>query len=191
MSTDAPEALSYGGKELHFGVVAARYNSRFVDALLANVVKTLGKAGVPTEGIEIVRVPGSLEVPYVVSMLAGTGQFDCIVALGVVIAGATSHHDIIASTTAEAFITTSRELETPIINGIVTVNSEEEAKERCTGKLNRGKEFGLAALEMAALKVELVQLVDDIAILTDEGLGLEEGEEWSDFLEDDEEPWKS
>lgn len=191
MSSDAPRAIDVDGQGLRIAVVAARYNARFVDALLENVLKTLDKGGVQAEDVETIRVPGSFEVPYAVSMLANSAQYDCIIALGVVIAGATNHHDIIAYTTAEAFITASREYETPIINGIVTVNSEAEAEERCSGRLNRGKEFGQAALEMAALKVELVERLDEVALLMDDDLEMEEGDGWTDYLEDDEEPWKS
>lgn len=140
---------------MHIGIVAARYNQKRVDALLANVLTTLDEAGVLLEDIETVRVPGSNEIPYACSMLALGEQFDALIGLGLVLAGDTNHHEMIALSTANALHRIAEENEVPVINGIVVVNNDDQALARCEGELNRGKEFAKAALEMADLNQRL------------------------------------
>lgn len=181
MSDDAPESLHVDGSNLRFGIVAARFNQRLVNNLLSHVIQTLEAAGTPQTNIETVRVPGSHEVPYAAAMLARSGNFDCIIALGLVLAGDTNHHDMIAHATAHALQRTAIDSEIPVINGIITVNSQEQAEARCGTALNRGREFALAALEMAELKDRLSVCIDDLddSFFTDaEDDGLENGEGW-------------
>lgn len=152
MSFDNPESLDLDGADKLFGIIAARYNRKLVDGLLDRTLKTLEEANVPQENIMIIRVPGSNEIPYLAGMQASSNAFDCIICLGVVIAGETNHHEVIAHCTAAAFQEIGLELEVPVINGIIVANSEEEAQARTIGSINRGKEFAQAALEMAAHK---------------------------------------
>lgn len=192
MSADSPEALVIDGNGLRFGIVAARFNKRYVDALLERVLRTLDEYSVQPEDVETIRVPGSFELPYVVNMLAAREEFDCIIALGVVIAGATSHHELIGHTTAKAFIDISRQSQIPVINGILTVNTEEQAEERSLGALDRGREFAQAAVEMADLGRRLSQQLE-------EAFGLDGAEQWpflfdeddDDEDDDEDQPWKS
>ncbi len=135
--------------DLSFGVVAARFNKDLVDALVSQVTTALQGAGVPNDNVTTIRVPGSNEIPYAVNMLGMSGEVDCIIAVGVVIAGDTNHHDVIAASCATALHNISIELEIPIINGIITTNNIEQAKDRITGKYQRGVAFANAALEMA------------------------------------------
>jgi len=186
MSRDNPHPMHVDGSGLRFAIVAARYNQRHVDDLLEQVLRTLDASGVAAEDVETLRVPGSNEVPYAAGMLAKTLEFDCVIALGLVMAGATSHHDVIAQSTAFLLQQIGMQSEVPVINGIVVVNSEEQARERCSGALNRGREFAAAALEMADIKRRLVQRLDalDAQAAADDAM-------WDDlFEEDDEEPWK-
>ena len=191
MSKDAPETQQVDGAGLRFGIVAARYNSSHVDDLLAAVLRSLEAAGVAQEDIETVRVPGAQEVPYVVNMLAYTYEFDCLIALGVIVAGDTQHHDVLARSTAEALLRIGIEAETPVINGILCVESEAQALARCSGQLSRGNEFAAAALHMAELRVSLANRLDEIesARAAEENLG-----SWNLFKDgddEDREPWKS
>jgi 6,7-dimethyl-8-ribityllumazine synthase len=144
-----------------FGIVAARFNQHLVDKLLATVVDTLTKAGVPQDNIEIIRVPGSNEIPYAVNALGEVYDFDCIIALGVIIAGQTDHHKIIAQSTSKALQTISIEHGFPIINGILSVQTYEQAQERCSGKINQGEQIANAACEMANLRVQFDQRTRD------------------------------
>ncbi len=191
MSSDPLESLGVDGSGLRIGIVAARYNRRHVDALLDQVLRTLDEAHVAEVDIETLRAPGAFETPYLAGMLATSGEFDAVIVLAVVIAGDTDHHEVIAYSTAEALLRISRETEIPVINGIITVNTVQQAEQRCIGALNRGREFALAALEMADLKVQLVRRLDEI-FKQDEQQPAADKDDWDVFFdEDDEEPWKS
>lgn len=161
MSTDKPERLAIDGEGIRIGIVAARYNFGLVNALLESVLQTLDEGGVRQEDVETFRVAGSNEIPYAAAMLAKTGDFDAIIGLGLVIAGETDHHSIIAHSTANALHMIGVRFETPVINGILTVNTLAQAEARITGEMNRGAEFGHTALEMARLNNELQQRLFD------------------------------
>jgi 6,7-dimethyl-8-ribityllumazine synthase len=160
MSDNPPDPAKIDGADFFIGIVAARYNGALVDALLERVTKVLKEHGVRPRNIEVLRVPGSNEIPYAAHMLAATGQFDCLIALGVVIAGETPHHTVISHGTAYSLHSIGMQSEIPVINGILTVESKEQAGERIAGRHNRGAEFALAALEMAWHKLKLVERLD-------------------------------
>ncbi|MBC2596453.1 6,7-dimethyl-8-ribityllumazine synthase [Ruficoccus amylovorans] len=162
MSFHAPEPLKIDGSELYFGIVAARYNGAYVDALIERVSAVLKEAGVPRANVRLERVPGSNEIPYLATMMAATRQYDCIIALGVIIRGGTAHDEVIAHSTASILHRVAMQTECPVINGILTVNNTEQAEERVNGHADRGGEFARAALEMARHKVNYVQLLDEI-----------------------------
>jgi len=152
MSLAAPEIRSINGKGLRFGIAAARFNSALVDALLVRVTAGLEAAGVATADITVVRVPGSHEVPWAVQELARAGRRHCVIGLGVLIAGDTSHHEMVGESVSHAFQQVTLTTRIPVINGVLVVNTLAQAKARCTGKIDRGAEFAHAALEMASLK---------------------------------------
>ena len=150
MSFDNPNSLKIDGRSLRIAIVAARYNGMLVDSLLRNVLSTLALADTPAPTVE--RVPGSAELPYAVNTLIDSERFDAAIALGVVIAGDTSHHTIIGDSTALALQEISIRQKIPVVNGILVVHTTEQAQERVGGTINRGKEFAQAALEMAQFK---------------------------------------
>jgi 6,7-dimethyl-8-ribityllumazine synthase len=152
MSVSAPEQPAINGAELRFGIAAARFNPELVDGLLARVLETLRNAGVKETGLAVVRVPGSHEVPWAAHTLATGSQCDCVVGLGVLVAGDTNHHEMVGQSVSQALQTIAIETRTPVINGVIVANSNEQARERCIGRINRGAEFAHAALEMAALR---------------------------------------
>jgi len=189
MSDNPLEAVSIDGDGLRFGIVASRYNKHYVDALLNSALRKLDDAGVRPEDIETFRIPGALEAPFTVGMLAASGEFDCLIVLGVIIKGDTSHHDLIARSTADAFLRISRESEVPIINGVLDVNNAKQAEERCMGAMDRGAEFASSALEMADMKVQLVRRLDEIYGAEQAG---NDKPDWSSFFGDaDDQTWKS
>ncbi len=149
MSSDKGKMPSIDASQYRFAVVASRFNKKYVDALVRDAVKSLNEHGVDAENIRLVRVPGAGEIPHVCNMLAETDEYDAVIALGVVIAGDTPHHEIIAHSTANALQEIAVLTTVPMINGIVVANTEEQAKERTVGKLARGTEFAECAMEMA------------------------------------------
>jgi 6,7-dimethyl-8-ribityllumazine synthase len=102
-----------------------------------------------------VRVPGSHEVPWAVQRLAAQGRRDCVIGLGVLIAGDTRHHELVADSVSHALQRVALATGVPVINGVMAVGTAAQARARCTGRINRGAEFAAAALEMAALKRRL------------------------------------
>lgn len=161
MSTDSPSLIPIDGSHYNIAIVGSRFNSELVNGLIERAIATLKAAGVKQEGIRVARVPGANELPYVASLLASSEQYECIIALGVVIAGATSHHDVIAQSTATALHSIGFQYRVPVINGIVVANSLAEAEERTIGAIDRGAEFARAALEMAQLNEGLGELIDE------------------------------
>ncbi|MBQ6705641.1 MAG: 6,7-dimethyl-8-ribityllumazine synthase [Opitutales bacterium] len=156
--THRPEARS----DLRFAIVASRYNSKHVDHLISRVRQTLRESKVPANGIDITRVPGANELPYIANMLALTGDYDCIITLGVVIAGETPHHEIIANGTATALQAIGINTQVPVINGIIVTNNEAQADERVFGETDRGAEFALAALDIAASGLRLARYLEEL-----------------------------
>jgi len=183
MSTDKPERLAIDGEGCRVAIIAARYNFKLVNALLESVLQTLDACGVRQEDVETFRVPGSNEIPPIAAMVAKTGAFDVIIALGLVIAGETDHHAIITHSTAHALQSVGLRFEVPVINGIISVSSLKQAQERVSGKLDRGGEFAYAALEMAHLNNTLQKRIFD----EDMDAALDDLDDL-DWLEEDEDP---
>lgn len=157
MSDDAPAFDHADTREISIGIAAARYNGQLVDHLLRRTRETLQEQGVSSEAIEIYRVPGSNELPFAAEMLAQSGDFSAIIALGVVVAGETPHHEIIATSTALALQQAASSAMVPVINGIIVCHTRAQAEARTTGAIDRGREFALAAIEMAIVGDELVE----------------------------------
>jgi 6,7-dimethyl-8-ribityllumazine synthase len=152
MSFAKPTAEKIEGSGLRILVVAARYNHDLVDALLERCVGTLREAGVPEEAIDVLRVPGSGEVPYGIQLGLETAAFDAAIGLGVLIRGDTIHYELIAQSVSDALQMVALNQGVPVVNGIVVAENREQAEARATGAADRGAEFGACALEMAALR---------------------------------------
>ena len=158
MSLNPPQPasdLAIAHSDLSIALVVARYNSDWVEQLLCHTVEGLKASGLEHPLIE--RVPGSAELACATSIIAREQSIDAIIALGVVIAGATEHHSVIAYSNALALNQISLETKIPIINGVIVTATDKEAEERCGPKINRGKEFAQAALEMAEFKNKWIQ----------------------------------
>jgi 6,7-dimethyl-8-ribityllumazine synthase len=152
MSQASPQPRVINGAAYRVGIAAARFNGALVDGLLKRVLATLLATGVKETSIRVVRVPGSHEVPWAAQALARTGRCDCVIGLGVLIGGATNHHEMVGDSVSQALQRVAIETRIPMINGVIVANSAAQAKERCVGRINRGAEFAAAALEMAALR---------------------------------------
>lgn len=152
MSLASPQSREIDGSSFRIGIAAARFNQALVDGLLARVLEGLFAARVGESNIGSIRVPGSHEVPWAAQALATGGQYDCVIGLGVLIAGDTNHHEMVGESVSHALQRVALTTGVPVINGVIVVNSLAQAEERCVGKINRGAEFAAAALEMATLK---------------------------------------
>ena len=139
-------------KGLRFGIVCGRFNEFFVSKLLDGAIDAIVRHGGNAENIEVAWVPGSYELPFVVKKLVATGRFDAVMALGVVIQGATTHADLINNEVSKCLAQIGLESGVPVTYGMITANNLEQAIERSGTKAgNKGADAALAAIEMAGL----------------------------------------
>jgi 6,7-dimethyl-8-ribityllumazine synthase len=135
-----------------FAIVAARFNDFIVESLIKGSVHCLRQHGASDGDIEIVRVPGAYEMPIAVDKVAATHRFDGIVALGAVIRGGTPHFDYVAGECVKGITAASQKHGIPVGNGVLTVDTIEQAIERAGTKAgNKGEEATLAVIEMVNL----------------------------------------
>jgi 6,7-dimethyl-8-ribityllumazine synthase len=141
---------------LRFGIVASQFNSFITDRLLAGALDALERAGAPERQIEIVRVPGSLEISIASKKLAATGRFDSIICIGCILRGETSHYDYVCSETARGIQLAQLDSGVPMAFCVLTCDTLEQAIDRAGLKSgNKGYEAGLVAVEMANLSRKL------------------------------------
>jgi len=141
---------------LHFGVVVSQFNNFITDRLLAGSLDAFAHAGAGDDQVEIVRVPGSFEIPLAAKKLAATGRFDSIVCIGCVLRGETSHYDYVCSETARGIQLAQLDTGVPMAFCVLTCDTLEQAIDRAGLKGgNKGYEVGLGAVEMARLSRKL------------------------------------
>ncbi len=146
--------LKADGKK--FAVVVSRFNSFLVEKLLDGALDALQRSGAHGDDIDVVRVPGAFELPLLARKLAESRKYDAVVALGVVIRGATSHYDLVVNEAAKGIAQAGMSTGVPILFGVVTTENIEQAIERSGSKAgNKGAEVAVAAIEMANLLAEL------------------------------------
>jgi len=141
---------------LRFGIVVSQFNSFITERLLAGARDALERSGAGDNQIEIVRVPGSFEIPIAAKKLAAAGRCDSIVCIGCVLRGETSHYDYVASETARGIQLAQLDTGVPMSFCVLTCDTLEQAIDRAGLKGgNKGFESGLAAIEMARLSRKL------------------------------------
>ena len=139
-----------------YAIVVGRFNAFVVESLLEGALDTLKRHGVSEDKIRVVRVPGAFEIPLAVKRLAAQKKDDAIIALGAVIRGGTPHFEYVSGESSKGVAQVSLEYDIPVANGILTVNSIEQAVERSGTKMgNKGAEAALSALEMVSLLKQL------------------------------------
>jgi len=139
------------GKGKKIAIVISRFNEFVSNQLLQGCVDTLKKSGVSEDGIMIVWTPGSFEIPQVLSKI-DTKKFDAAIALGAVIRGETPHFDYVAAEVSKGVARMSQDKKIPIIFGVITADTVEQAVERAgTKQGNKGRDAALSALEMLNL----------------------------------------
>ncbi|MGH9688720.1 MAG: 6,7-dimethyl-8-ribityllumazine synthase [Candidatus Acidiferrales bacterium] len=141
---------------LRFGMVVSQFNSFITERLLSGALDALRRAGAPDDRIELVRVPGSFEVPLAAKKLASTGRCDAIVCIGCILRGETAHFDYVASETARGIQLAQLDTGVPMAFCVLTCDTLEQAIDRAGLKSgNKGYEAGLSAVEMASLSRKL------------------------------------
>ena len=139
-------------RDARFAIVAARFNEFIVESLIKGALHCLRQHGAADGEIEIIRVPGAFEMPIAIDKVAATRRFDGIVALGAVIRGGTPHFDYVAGECVKGVTAASLKHGIPIGNGVLTVDTIEQAIERAGTKAgNKGEEATLAVIEMVSL----------------------------------------
>ena len=144
------------GTDLKIGIVVARFNEFITSKLLSGAVDILERHGVDTDNIDTAWVPGAFELPLVAKKMAENAKYDAVVVLGTVIRGATPHFDYVCNEAAKGIASTALTTGKPVIFGLLTTETIEQAVERAGTKAgNKGAESALAALEMANLLHQL------------------------------------
>jgi 6,7-dimethyl-8-ribityllumazine synthase len=143
-------------KGMSFGLVASRFNDLMTKELISGCIDTLVRHGAEDKDISVAWVPGAFELPLVAQKMAKTKKFDALICLGTVIRGATPHFDYIASEVAKGVAKVSLDSGLPVIFGVITADSIEQAVERAGSKDgNKGRDAALSAIEMVSLSNEL------------------------------------
>jgi 6,7-dimethyl-8-ribityllumazine synthase len=139
-----------------FALVAARFNAAIVDNLVAGALDTLKRHGVADDAIDVVKVPGSFEIPFVAQHLASSKKYAAVICLGAVIRGDTGHYDHVAGEAASGVARAALATGIPVIFGILTCDTLEQAVNRSGAKAgNKGCDASLAAIEMVNLLRQL------------------------------------
>ena len=158
MKTESSSTPQINGEKYKFAVILPRFNDSIGKLLYENVRETLTDNNVSTANIVLFRVPGALETPYCAKLIARTKEFDAIIVLGAVIKGETHHFDLVCNESHRGLMDVSTKTKTPVIFGILTTYNNEDALIRANKEgLNKGREYALAALEMARLKSQLLK----------------------------------
>jgi len=140
------------GKGLSFSIVAGRFNSFITEQLISGALDAFKRHGVTEEDVEIIKVPGSFEIPSVVRRVVRRGKIDAVICLGAVIRGATPHFDYVAAEVSKGVAAVSMDADIPVLFGVLTTDTIEQAVERAGTKMgNKGYETATAAIEMANL----------------------------------------
>jgi len=140
-----------------FALVVSRFNDFITEKLLSGALDALVRSGTADEDLEVVKVPGAFEIPPVAKKMANTKRFDAVICLGAVIRGSTPHFDYVSAEVSKGVAMVGMESEIPIIFGVITTDTIEQAIERAGTKAgNKGWSAAIAAVEMA----NLFELID-------------------------------
>ncbi len=137
---------------MRVALVVARFNAEICEHLLEGALACLQQHGARRQDLQVVRVPGSFEVPLMARKLAESGGHDAVVCLGALVRGETLHYEIIAREVSHGIARASSDTGVPITLGVLTTENHQQAKDRAGGKMgNRGADAALAAIEMVEL----------------------------------------
>lgn len=144
------------GSDLNIGIIVGRFNDFISSKLLSGALDGLKRHGVDEDNIEIVYVPGAFEIPLVAKKMASKDKYDAVICLGAVIRGSTPHFEYVSSEVAKGIANVSLQSGCPVIFGVLTTDSIEQAIERAGTKAgNKGYDAAVSAIEMANLLKEI------------------------------------
>ena len=139
-----------------YAILAARWNPRVVDALVAGARKAFADHGVPDDAVDLVRVPGAWELPVAAARVIDRGEYAAVVALGCVVRGDTRHYEHVSDECARGLMRVALDTGVPVLNGVLAVEMFADAEARAGGAHgNKGEEAATAAIEMANLTGKL------------------------------------
>ena len=144
-----------GGKRLRFGIIVSRFNPSVTDRLLKGALSVFKKQGIPSDCLEIIEVPGAFEIPGVALLMGRSGRFHAMICLGAVIQGETDHYRYICLEVSRGVGQVALQLGLPVIFGVLTTTSLQQAMGRSGSQCNKGAEAAEAAIEMAVLYQKL------------------------------------
>jgi len=140
------------GSGLKIAIIVGRFNEFITSKLLSGAADALKRHGVEDENVELTWVPGAFEIPLVAKKMASSNKYDAVITLGTVIRGSTTHYDYVCNEAAKGVSQASMSTGVPVIFGVLTTESIEQAIERAGTKAgNKGYEAAVAAIEMANL----------------------------------------
>jgi len=143
-------------KGLKFAIIISRFNDFITGKLLDGAVDALIRHGAAEQNIDVIKVPGSFEIPLTAKIVAAKKSYDAVICLGTVIRGATPHFDYVAAEAAKGIATASMDTGVPIAFGVLTTDTIEQAVERAGTKSgNKGWDAAMVAIEMAQLLKKL------------------------------------
>ncbi len=143
---------NYSGHGLKIAIVASRFNEFITSKLIGGAQDCLVRHGVADENITLAWVPGAFEIPLAAKKLAKSGSYDAIICVGAVIRGSTSHYDYVCAEVSKGIATVSLETEVPVLFGVLTTDTIEQAIERAGTKAgNKGYDCAMSALELVHL----------------------------------------
>ncbi len=141
------------GSGFKVGIVLSEFNVEFVEKLFDGTVNELKLKGVVLDDVDVVRVPGALELPFAVDFLLKNNEYDVVIALGVVIKGATYHFELVSNESHRGLMDVGLKYGVPVVFGVLSTYSKEQALERVSvDGLNKGREFAQTAIYMAHFK---------------------------------------
>lgn len=147
---------NFSGKGLKIGIVAARFNEFITSKLIGGAEDALVRHEVKTDDISLAWVPGAFEIPMTAKKMAMSKKYDAVIALGAVIKGSTPHFDYVCAEVSKGVASVGLDSDVPVIFGVLTTNSIEEAIERAGTKAgNKGFDAGTTAIEMVNLLKEI------------------------------------
>ena len=139
-------------ENIKIGIVAARFNEFITSKLLSGAIDSLKRENVKEDDIDIAWVPGAFEIPLIASKMAKSRKYDAVICLGAVIRGSTSHYDYVCSEVSKGIAQISLDSEVPVMFGVLTTDTIEQAIERAGTKAgNKGSECAQGAIEMVNL----------------------------------------
>jgi 6,7-dimethyl-8-ribityllumazine synthase len=143
------------GQKVRICVIASMYNEKFTDSLVNNTIEELAEI-LPMSRVDLIRVNGAFEIPATVANLLERELFNCVIALGVIIRGETSHADLVASSVTNALQSISVQHRIPVIHEVLLLENEKQAHARCIGSAkNRGREAARAATNIIEVFVKI------------------------------------